>query len=374
MNLGSLPLWKGVQEQPGCELVPFALGVEDGLIRLDVDSETIYRIEAEYGRDDYTFITAPPGTSSWGNRLGELYFNRLVEAVGAPEGKTVLEIGSGTLFLSERLRKELKARLVIACDPALREVAGTDGVEVVREYFSAERFEGVNPDLIISINNLEHIADPYAYVAAARELLEASGGSLFVVVPDCSRGLRAGDVGICLHEHMSYFTPTSLAALLSKCGFAVKWTRAEEDTIFVAASPGRESAIPALPAEDGSALLGAFESGLERTLEHARRLLNGGEFPLGIHGCGVGLNNYLGMLELPHGAEILLFDGDEQKTGKYLPTFPAPIRSAEDPAYARVGRVVISAPTYFGEIAAFLERRHGIAGARVASLVPLGGG
>ena len=71
INLGSLPVWSGVQNAPGIRRqIPFGFKVEDGLIRLNVEGNLKNTIVENYGNPDYSFITTPPGYSEWGTYLG----------------------------------------------------------------------------------------------------------------------------------------------------------------------------------------------------------------------------------------------------------------------------------------------------------------
>ena len=108
VNVGNLPIWNGVQNRPGLARSPFVLGVNNGIISLILSEAELKRITQEYSNDSYSFITSPPGTSEWGTRLGDLYFQKLAEQTGPLAGKSVLEIGSGTLYIAERVATELR--------------------------------------------------------------------------------------------------------------------------------------------------------------------------------------------------------------------------------------------------------------------------
>ena len=373
LNVGNLPIWKGVQGEPGFTALPFTLGISRGLIRLALPQSELDRITEAYSKDSYSFITSPPGTSAWGNRLGDWYFDMLAKQVGHLAGKTVLEVGSGTLYIAERVASELEAAHFIACDPALRSKPGLKTVEVVREYFSWQLFNHQSFDLIISIGTLEHIPDPFEHLVDVRRLLEARNGTLYVVVPDCSRGLRMGDIGICVHEHLSYFTPETLTSILTTCGFVVDWLYTQQDTIFATAQPTSAAFEEDDSSEISTALLKMFDTRLHRNLETARRLIfthkqNG---RLAIHGCHAGLNNLFGLLGIGTDPNIFLFDGDSNKVGKYLPTFDRPIMSSTDDLYKTMQTVIVAALTYYDEIYESIVNDHQIPSSRIYPVMPL---
>ncbi len=373
VNVGDLPVWKGVQNKPGFTHLPFTLGTSRGLIRQVLSPSELDRITEEYSKDSYTFITSPPGTSSWGNRRGDLYFDMLAKQVGTLVGKTVLEIGSGTLYIAERVINELNATHFVACDPALGSKPSIKNLEVVREYFAKRLFSYQSFDLILSISNLEHIRDPFEHLAHVCRLLEDKNGFLYLVVPDCSRGLRTGDIGICVHEHLSYFTPETLTSLLGSCGFVTNWIHTQDDTIFALAQPAAAAPQEPESSEISDALLNGFQSQLSRNLEMAQRLISThkDKARLAIHGCNVCLNNVFGLLGIQSDSNIFLFDGDFSKVGKYLPTFDKPIMTATDNCYKTMQTVIVAGLTFYDEIRKFVVNNHNIPIGCIYPIMPL---
>lgn len=371
LDIGDLPVWRGVQDEPGFVTLPFKLGIDHGLIRLRLSPSELRRITEEYSRDTYGFITSPPGTSEWGTRLGDWYFELLAKQVGRLIGKTVLEIGSGSLHIAERVVNELGAAHFTACDPALRPESRLKDIEVVREYFTGSLFDRKHFDLVLSINTLEHIPDPFEHLVDIRRLLETRNGAIYVVVPDCSRGLRMGDPGICIHEHLSYFTPETLESGLRSSGFAAYWLYTEDDTIFALARP----AVTVSKQDDSfrvsTQFLEAFESRFRDNLEAIQQLIaNKATTRLGIHGCSVGLNNLFGLLGIASNTNIYLFDGDSRKVGKFLPTFNRPIKASTDSSYRTVEAVIVAALTYYDEIRNFVVNNHDILPSQVYPIIP----
>lgn len=367
--VGDLPLWKGVQDKPGTIPLSFAFGFEQGLIRLAVESAILDQVTQHYGEADYSFITSPPGTSEWGNQRGNIHFEELAKSAGPLNGKTVLEIGSGTLYIAQRVASELGVQKLIACDPALQSQSPAKAIEVVREYFTKDSFKGDSFDAVLSINNLEHIPNPFEYLSTIRALLEKNAGAFFVVVPDCERSLRSGDVGICLHEHLSYFTESSLRSVLALCGLSVEYLHKQDDTLFALARPSAPAILDVAQAES---LLREFETKMTTSLDHARRMVerHRNDTPLAIHGCSVGLNNILHLLKLRHVEGLELFDGDSNKTGRYLGAYDRPIISSADERYPHMRTVLIAASTFHDPIKRFAIGR-GIAAERILPLTPL---
>ena len=373
----NLPYWKGIQDRPGYETVPFGLSVQRGLIRLELGGQDVGRIVAGYSGRGYQFPTTRPGHSAWGNRRGDVFVQELARQVGDLSGKTVLEIGAGSLYMAKQIIKELHARHYIACDPALQSISSEPPIEILPEYFSDASFSNRRIDLVVMPTVLEHVPDPFKMLTEVRQILDASGGGLYVVVPDCERRLRIGDWGECIHEHLSYFTRESLVATMASVGFRADGIQQADGSLMVLARPGHGVRVDEQSESRQVKLVEEFKVRSQGSLEYARGLLSeadrtGGRW--GIHGCAAGLNNLFALLDLHSHPALYLFDGDAAKTGKYLPAFDRPILSSHDRLYRSMEGVLIAATNFYDEILAGLVREHGIAQGRIRSLIPLGAG
>jgi len=78
---------------------------------------------------------------------------------------------------------------------------------------------GMTFDLITLGHTLEHLADPVKTLEQCRELLK-SGGKLFVEVPNLLEP-QVQLVPYWTAQHLFYYSPRTLRAMLAKCGFEV---------------------------------------------------------------------------------------------------------------------------------------------------------
>ncbi len=376
VTLGDLPVWRGVQASPGYRSMPFAFVCQEGLVRLDLPPRQARDLLWDYGRDDYSFISTPPGLSSWANQHGDKVVDILAGWVGDLAGKEVLEIGAGTLYVAQMVMARLGAARYLACDPALREDAIPDGVEVLRDYFSPRAVGKQSFDLAICPVCLEHIPDPWEFLRGVAELLAPRRGQLYLEVPQCRTGLETGDIGICVHEHLNYFTATSLQGLLAQCGLAVRELRVTSDAIFALAQAGRQTDPDRAWQEEAPWLLERFASGFRANLERADSLIQdlGAAGPLALHGCGVALNNVLGLLGHQENGALHLFDGDSFKTGKYLPAHFRPIEDSRSHKYKTMRSVIVGAPMFYRDIAGWVGREHGIRPQDIHCIMPVAAG
>lgn len=79
-----------------------------------------------------------------------------------------------------------------------------------------------------------------------------------------------------------------------------------------------------------------------------------------LHGANNGLEIALDLAGVKQWETIVIYDGDEAKTGKYLGDCPTPIRHASDPSYAEVDTVLVAATSFYREIRESIVERHGL--------------
>lgn len=131
------------------------------------------------------------------------------------------------------------------------------GLQVIREFFSLKlaeklrREQGLTADLFLANNVLAHVPDPNGFAAGIQHLLKEDGWAVFEIhyVADLVRGLEYDTI---YHQHLCYFSLTSLSRLLESQGLFVNAARR-------------------IPTYGGS--LRVFASKLRRREKSVRRLL-----------------------------------------------------------------------------------------------------
>ncbi len=87
-------------------------------------------------------------------------------------------------------------------------------LDLCREIISSRgRFK-----VVVARQVLEHLLDVEGFFACAEELLEEDG-YLFIDMPDFGTALAMGDVSMLWEEHVSYFTPEVITAMLVHYGY-----------------------------------------------------------------------------------------------------------------------------------------------------------
>ena len=147
---------------------------------------------------------------------------RLVaEARVAPDG-LVVELGSNDGYL---LKAYVEAgRRVIGVDPAanLADEARSNGVAVVSEFFSAAvaariRDEHGPADIVHAHNVLAHVGNVQDVLAGVKALL-SDGGVFVIETPSCRDLVDRLEFDTIYHEHVFYYSLTSLTGLLERNG------------------------------------------------------------------------------------------------------------------------------------------------------------
>jgi len=368
-----LPLWQGVQGAPGIRHVfPFRLGCETGLglIRQTTDQWIVDKVIEAYASDEYELVTAPPGSSDWANYLGDRYFEAIVAALDDTLPESVLEIGSGSLYLAERMLERFGSRRYTAVDPALESASGR--IEVIGDYFPSAALSGRKYQLVFSLRCLEHVPDPVSFLRGIGEVLEP-GGKVVLIYPDCGPALSRGDLNVLLHEHLSYFTHSTSRRIAERCGFRVDSLESKGEAFCLVLSKGDAGTSgdkPATVADEEAFLARAVEA-FERNLAEKERLLRSrleaGE-RVAFHGATNGLNNFLFLTGLAESFQVGIFDGDATKAGKYLPACREPIRHASVPAYRDSDLLVVSAVTFYEPIRRFACVEQGLSEDRILAL------
>lgn len=299
---------------------------------------------------------------------------RLVARYGLAGG-TVVDIGCGLAGFLRRLCEAGVAR-GIGFDPGrpdIREEAvGTGTLTVHGRAFRA----GDVPEarLLSARHVLEHLTDPVGFLAM---LGEGRGAALYMEVPDGRFTVERLGIWDLVYEHVSYFTPSSLATALALAGLRGTPPGSEfgGQFLWTEASPG--VAVPVRP--DGvrpdQRLLDAFAAYPRRhraMLEGwrgfvGRRLRQGQRLALwGAGSKGVTFLNLLG-LRAGSGLDVAV-DVNPRKAGTHIPGTGQRTVPPEALAVAPPDTVLVMNPEYTGEIDGILERL----GIR-AELVPVSG-
>ena len=369
----ALPVWRGVQISPRFTTTPFSISSKKEIIRQSSPRNLLKKIISEYSDERYEFITSPPGSSQWGNRLGDTYIEFAKTVIDKVSGKKILDIGAGSTYVAEYFTRKAGVATYTIVDPAVsKKMVNGKKINLVHEYFTGNLFKE-KYDVVISFNALEHVLDPKKFLLDIQTVLNAPNGKVVLIFPTIERQFQVGDFNALLHEHISYFTIQTAVQLFTACGFAVIHMSEDEDTLFfLLESQSRRIFLDRKEEKDDLLLTAkkSFARNLKRTKQILLRDVSLGR-RIAFHGACNGLNNFLFLSKIPLDDRFFLFDGDDTKVRKFLPVLKKPILNPFDPRYKMCDVVYIAALTYFDEIRSFLQRKVRFPRERIFPLYPL---
>ena len=148
-------------------------------------------------------------------------------------GKRALDVGCGAGLLSEPLARLGAAVTGLDAAPeniaAARHHADGQGLEVDYRAGGIESLSGERFDLVVSMEVVEHVTDPAAFVAGLAGAL-ANDGLLILSTPNrtplsklalITVGEGMGMVPKGTHDHAKFLTPDELTALVEQAGLEV---------------------------------------------------------------------------------------------------------------------------------------------------------
>jgi nucleoside-diphosphate-sugar epimerase len=146
--------------------------------------------------------------------------HELIERRGLDASSLVVELASNDGYLLRHFKE--RGVPVLGIDPAPGPAAAARalGIETRCTFFTAEladqlRDEGVRADVVIANNVLAHATDTNDFVAGIRRLVR-DDGLVVIEVPYVRDLIDHGEFDTIYHEHLCYFSATSLVALFER--------------------------------------------------------------------------------------------------------------------------------------------------------------
>ena len=103
--------------------------------------------------------------------------------------------------------------------PGRRVLGGGAEISFVQDYWREQ--PGWEADLVVCRHALEHLPQPGTLLAGLRRAIGERSTALYFEVPDARFTLDGLGIWDLIYEHCGYFTPSSLAAVFRRAGFAL---------------------------------------------------------------------------------------------------------------------------------------------------------
>jgi 2-polyprenyl-3-methyl-5-hydroxy-6-metoxy-1,4-benzoquinol methylase len=357
-SLGEIPFHIGAchvpTNAPLPDLLPMRLSVDSdaGAVVQVADPAVESALERAYVRGSQ--IGTPLSEAGFGKPALDDFLAFAVEARAVPlESAYVLEVGCGTGALLRRIVSEGAHAVGIEPGQGAAEHARAAGLEVIAEPFDPAKLSGRRFDLIVHHAVLEHVSRPGEFLAQQLELL-TDGGLVVCSVPDCRMPLANGDISMLVHEHVSYFTPETLARLAASVGGETVAARASSaaGSIYCALRPSRKEQADPPRGASIDEFAGAARATLG-TLRHYCEQLASDNRTLGVY-CPSRFINYHALIgaELP---QIRYFDDDPLLEGRYYPPVDVQIEARPGLLQRPVDEVLVVSWTFGERIAESLR-------------------
>lgn len=183
------------------------------------------------GSPNYAYWNEVIFPASESARLEKIFVprvDRLLELCGKYKVNTnaLLEVGAGFgTFCAEIKRRNVFSRVVaVEPTPDLAATCRERGLEVLEYPVEQIQLDATSLfDVVANFEVIEHLFAPVDFVGHMTRLLKP-GGIMMVACPN-GQGFDIETLGVVSntvdHEHLNYFNPQSLAALLMQCGLEI---------------------------------------------------------------------------------------------------------------------------------------------------------
>jgi SAM-dependent methyltransferase len=322
-----------------------------------IDAEALFR--------NYIYVT---GTSETIAAHNVEYAKTVVDVLHLGPQDLVVEIASNDGSLLRQFQSNGVRTLGVEPARNLAEIARARGIETIDWFFNSDtggrvRASHGGAKAIIANNVLAHVDDTHDFLTGARSLLEKDG--LFVFeVPYLAELLDRLEYDTIYHEHLCYFSMTSLMHLCESAGLGV--ARVDRVPIhggslrvYAGLREGHAPQVLAFAAAEHAAGLDSlaryqrFAADVEesrRTLLALLSRLRSDGHTVGAYGAPAKGNTLLTYCGIDTSLISFTVDRNEFKVGRYTPGSHIPVRPVSFLSEARPDYALILAWNFAGEI------------------------
>jgi SAM-dependent methyltransferase len=279
----------------------------------------------------------------------------------ALDGKRIVEIGCGNGdFLRLLCGAGNHGEGYDPSQPTSRWEVGRGSVEIIGRNFAAEDARGA--DFVCCRHVLEHLPEPMALLRQLRESLDVRDDAVvFFEVPNGLFTLDRLGIWDIIHEHVSYFMPSSLVLAFEHAGFKVGSTESafDDQYLWVEARVDGQMSSSDLPKRPSDALYSSFRTRFADKVVQWRRRIEESRSDgrqVVIWGAGAKGVMFLNLLRVTAGSGIdWVVDINPRKQGHFMPLMGQRIVGPDRLAQNPPDLLVVMNPEYEGEIRETIE-------------------
>ena len=189
-----------------------------------VQTETATDPNERYNMFDYSYTSSNSITS---RRHWNAFCDDVVRELELDNNTRICEIGSNDGYLLKCFKEKINAFVYgIDASKAMCDLAKDNDITSENIVFNLSETISIKEkyklsNLVIANNVYNHSDDPVSFTMGVKEVLTNSGYFVFEV-PYWKSTIETKKIDQIYHEHVSYFTATSLKFLLNSCGFIIK--------------------------------------------------------------------------------------------------------------------------------------------------------
>ncbi len=188
------------------------LDPKSGLIHTQILTDPMNR----YNGVDYSYTSS----NSESSRTHWQEYARFVRETSPSGANRAYEIGSNDGYLCSQLTANGFQTIGIDASATMVDFANEQGIMSINALLTPERAKEISSefgkaDIIAANNVLNHANDPLSFLKAMTNLI-VEKGLIYIEVPYWKYQFETNNFDMIYHEHVSYFTLTSLSNILSK--------------------------------------------------------------------------------------------------------------------------------------------------------------
>ena len=293
-------------------------------------------------------------------QYAEMTADRVINRYGL-SGKRIVEIGCGTGdFLRLLCRPGNRCEGYDPSQPNSRSAVGCGSFEIIGRNFAVQDVAGA--DFVCCRHVLEHLPEPMDLLRQLRESMAIGPDAVvFFEVPNGLFTLDRLGIWDIIHEHVSYFVPSSLVRAFDGASFSVCCAEAafDDQYLWLEARVDNQASLSALPKRPPDGVYGSFGARFaEKVAEWRQRIdqLISDRRHVVIWGGGAKGVMFLNLLRVPAGAGIdWVVDINPRKQGHFVPLMGQRIVGPDCLLKDPPDLVIVMNPEYEREVRSMID-------------------